>query len=152
MDWKFVSDDIDSISLHDCDISEYIFGEDIALIFEDGFDVAAPNPLNETGRHKRTGKAAVVLKGGKFLLAEYPSYEDRDKGIVPAEKIDRSEFAALDLEVYCFYYENGVLTLECVVWKPKDRSFCSVMLSCDELLFCWNEFTDDAWFQDYDNK
>ncbi len=151
MDWKFASDDIDSISLHDCDISAFEFGEDIVLMFEDGFDVAALNPLNETGRHKRTGKAAVVLKNGRFISAEHPSYEDRDGSIVPAKKIKQSELSALDLEVYGFEeFENGVLTLACYAWSPKGgrTAFCHVKLSCDGLLFCWNEFTDDAWFQE----
>ncbi len=80
MDMKFVSDDIDSISLHDCDISEFKFGEDIELIFEDGFDVASPNPLNGTGRHKRTGEAAVVLKNGRYVSGEM-SFGRRGRGL-----------------------------------------------------------------------
>lgn len=151
MDWKFMSDDVDSISLHDCDISEYIFGGDIALIFNDGFDVAAPNPLNATGRHKRTGKAAVLLKNGKFISAEYPSYEDKNGDTVPASEIAQSELSAHELEVFGIDgYENGVLTLACYDWSPTGgrTAFCRLKLSCDELLFCWNEFTDDAWFQE----
>lgn len=151
MDWRSVSDDIDSISLHDCDISEYFFGEDIALIFEDGFDVAAPNPMNDTGRHKRTGRAAVLLKGGRLLSAEYPSYEDNNGDTVPAKEITQSELPSLELEVYGIDdYENGILTLACYDWSPDGgrTALCRLKLFCDELLFCWNEFTDDAWFQE----
>ncbi len=151
MDQKFISDDIDSISLHDCDISEFVFGDDIVLIFEDGFDVCAENPLNKTGRHKRTGKAAVVLKKGEFLSAEYPSYEEDNGSFVPAEKIEQSELSSLELEVYDIdSYENGVLTLSCYACNPKidGAPFCRVRMSCAELLFCWNKFTDDAWFQE----
>lgn len=150
MDWKFVSDDIDSISLHDCDITAWEFGEKIALLFGDGFDVCAENPLNGTGRHKRTGKAAVVLKNGKLISAEYPECTDRNDKIVPAEEISLNELLKLELETTSFEYESGILTLECYVWEPpkSGNSFCVVKLSCDELLFCWNEFTDDAWFQE----
>lgn len=148
MDWKFVSDDMDSISLHDCDISEFIFGEDIELIFEDGFDVTASNPLNGTGRHKRTGKAAVILKNGRFISAEYPSYEENGN-TVPAESIALNELSRLELEVYDIDgYENGVLTLACNAWNTDNGSaFCTVTISCEKILFCWSEFTDDAWFQ-----
>lgn len=147
MAWRFISDDIGSISLHDCDISEFVFGDDITLIFEDGFDVAAPNPLNETGRHKRTDKAAVLLKGGRFISAEYPSYEDKNGNTVPANAIAQSELPSLELEVYGIDgYENGVLTLACYAWRD-EMEFCRLRLLCKELLFCWNEFTDDAWFQ-----
>lgn len=147
MEWKFISGDCGSISLHDCDISGFVFGDDIELMFEDGFDVTAENPLNETGRHKRTGKAAVLLKGGKFISAEYPAYEDGNGDTVPAEEIAQSELPQLELEVYDIDgYENGIVTFACFAWA-NDMAFCVIKMSCERLLFCWNEFADDAWFQ-----
>ena len=147
MDWKFVSDDLNSVSLHDCDISDFVYGGDIELIFENGFDITAENPLNDTRRHKRTGKAAVLLKGGKLLSAEYPSYEDENGKTVPAKEIAQSELPSLELEVYDIDdYENGVVAFTCFAWV-NNMKFCRIKFYCDELLFCWNEFTDDAWFQ-----
>ena len=65
MDFKYCAET--GVTLHDCEISEWIFGEDITLVFEDGFDVFANCPENDTGRHKRTGKSAVILKSSGFI-------------------------------------------------------------------------------------
>lgn len=150
MEWRFVSDDTDSISLHDCDISEFVFGCDIVLMFEDGFDVAAPNPLNETGRHKRTGKAAVVLKNGRYVSGEMSLgrvYNSAGEGFTDeCRLIAESELSALELEVLEFKLENG--TVFFVGDSRKERNFCELKFTCDTMLFCWNEFTDDAWFQE----
>lgn len=151
MEWEFVSDDFNSLSLHDCDISEFVFEDDMALIFEYGFDICAENPLNETGRHKRTGKASVLLKNGKFVSAEYPEYTETDGSVIPAKKIDPKELQPLELEVYSFDYESGIFGLDCLAWTNK-HLLCRVQFSCSEVLFCWNEFTDDAWFQDFGKK
>lgn len=102
------------------------------------------NPQNLSGRHKRTGNAAIVLKNGAFHSAEYPSYEDNGKE-VPAQNIDFSELSELELEVFDYYFENGVFTLECITLHGE---FCKVKLTCGKPLFCWNEFTEDAWFQE----
>ena len=142
--WKYVSDNWENISLHDYDISEFVFGRDITLGFVDGFDVCKENPQNLSGRHKHTGNAAVILKNGAFLSAEYPSFEDNGKEI-PAQSIEFSELSGLELEVFDHYFENGIFTLECTAWNSKG-SFCKVNFTCEKPLFCWNEFTEDAWF------
>lgn len=146
MDWKCRSNDCESVSRHDCDITEWRFEEgELSLIFEYGFDIYAENHLNGTGRHKRTGEAAVVLKNAEFLSAEYPEYTVGDK-LMPAEKIGLNEVLPLELEVFGFGYENGVFSMECCVHHSR-KFYCCVDFSCAELLFCWNELTDDAWFQ-----
>lgn len=147
MEWRYVSDDWESVSLHDYDITDIEINEDIILNYADGFDICAENPLNDTERHKHTGKAAVVLKNGAFLSAEYPSYEDGKLGTVPAQNIGLEELLTLDLEVYSFDLKNGIFTLECNVWQS-EKSFLTARFKCEKPLFCWNEFTDDAWFQE----
>lgn len=147
MKWRYCSEDWQSVSLHDCDISEFLFGDDIELIFEYGFDIYAENPLNETGRHKRTGKASVLLKSGKLVSAEYPEYTETDGSVIPAKTIDPQELQPLELEVYGFDYESGIFGLDCLAWANMSL-LCRVQFSCAEALFCWNEFTKDAWFQD----
>lgn len=154
LDMKFVSDDIDSISLHDCDISEFKFGEDIELIFEDGFDIASPNPLNGTGRHKRTGKAAVVLKKGQYVSGEMSFgrvYNNAGDGFADeCRPISENELSELQFEVLAFKFEDGTAFFVGDSWK--ECNFCELKFVCANMLFCWNEFTDDAWFQDYENE
>lgn len=146
MDWIFKSDHCESISLHDYDITNIEINEDVTLNFADGFDVCAENPLNDTGRHKHTGKAAVVLKNGEFLSAECPSYEENGEKI-PAENISLDELLTLNSEIYSFDFENGVFTLECLIHNAQ-RTFFKARFKCDKPVFCWNEFTEDAWFQE----
>lgn len=150
MEWKFISDNCDSISLHDCDISEFVFGEDVVLIFEDGFDVAAQNLLNETGRHKRTGKAAAVLKNGRYISGEMSLgrvYNSAGEGFTDeCRSIEKNELSELELEVLDFKFEDGTAFFVGDSWK--EHSFCELKFSCEKVIFCWNEFTDDAWFQE----
>lgn len=154
MDWKYITES-DEVMLHDCLVTEWIFGKDITLNFEDGFDVCAANPLNDTGRHKRTGKSTVILKNASFISAEYPSYTVthsdgliEDIAAIELSFDDISKFD--DAEILSSDYENGVFTLKGLMGEHDD--FCRILLSCDKPLYCWNEFTDDAWFQDWNRE
>lgn len=151
MNWKYITES-DEVSLHDCTVTEWVFGEDISLNFEDGFDVCRANPLNDTGRHKRTGESAVILKNAKFISAEYSAYTvtHSDKTIeeIPATELTFDEIAKFaEAEILSSDYENGVFTLNGLAGIQ--HGFFRFFLSCDKPLYCWNEFTDDAWFQDY---
>lgn len=150
MEWGYCSEDWKSISLHDNFISGMRFEDDVTIEFEDGFDVCAENPLNDTGRHKYTGQAAVLLKNGRFISAKYLSYTEKlpdgRENVVSEEKMSFGELRRLDLEVFDFDFEENVVTIWCVV-RNNSKSFCEFKLSCDELLFCWNELLGDAWFQ-----
>lgn len=153
MNWKYITES-DEVSLHDCIVTEWLFGEDITLNFEDGFDVCRTNPLNDTGRHKRTGESAVILKNAKFISAELPAYtvthSDKTTEEIPATELTFDETAKFaDAEILSSDYENGVFTLEGMAEIHHGDYFFRVLLSCDKPLYCWNEFTDDAWFQDY---
>ena len=142
MDWKFQTNDC-RVTLHDHEITEFVFDEDITLIFEDGFDVFADCSLNKTGRHKQTGKAAVILKNSKFVSGFISSgFVDRH--------ITQDELLQLELEVLDFRRLPDSVILECDAWSRdthKDAGFCEAEFSCTDVLFGWNEFTDDAWFQ-----
>ncbi len=150
MEWRYCSEDWKSISLHDNFISGMLFEDDVTIEFEDGFDVCAENPLNDTGRHKYTGQAAVLLKNGRFISAKYPSYTEKlpdgSENVVSEEKMSLDELRRLELEVFDFDFEENVVTIWCSVWN-NSKSFCEFKLSCDKLLFCWNELLGDSWFQ-----
>lgn len=156
MNWRYITES-EEITLHDCIVTGWVFGEDIALNFEGGFDVYSDNPLNNTGRHKRTGESAVILKNAKFISAEFPAYtvthSDKTTEEIPAKEVTFDEIAKFaDAEILSSDYENGVFTLEGLA--EIQHGFCKngffrVLISCDKPLYCWNEFTDDAWFQDY---
>lgn len=151
MDWKYITES-DEVTLHDCLVTTWDFGNDVTLNFEDGFDVCASNPLNDTGRHKRTGESAVILKNASLISAEYSAYtvtqSDGNTAEIPAKEITLDVISTFDdAEILSSNYENGVFTLNGLA--EIHYGFFSIMLSCDKPLYCWNEFTDDAWFQDY---
>ena len=130
------------VTLHDCEIGEWIFGEDITMIFEDGFDVFADCPQNDTGRHKRTGKSAVILKNAGFISGKAYLANDEEMQ-VNKEHLSDMEFDVLDFKIL-----PCSVIIECDAWKDgKDAGFCELEFSCEKALYCWNEYIDDAWFQ-----
>ena len=129
------------VSLHDCAISGWISGEDTVCEFEDGFDVFADNPENITGRHKRTGKAAVVLKNAVFVSCELSD----DNGTTALTETD---IAGLELDVLDFRRFPDSVLFACDAFRNgRDAGFCELEFSCSEVIYCWNDYTDDAWFQ-----
>lgn len=147
MDWKYTSDVFDSVTLHDCRITRWIFGGDIICELDDGFDVFADCPQNDTGRHKRTGKAAMILQNADFLRGTlYVS--DKDE-----KPLGKDDIAMLELEVLEEKRHTDSVFLACDAWKTKyGDCYCEIEFSCSGIIYCWNEFTEDAWFQDYDKK
>lgn len=144
MDRKYRSDDYQTVSLHDHSLTECLHnGDELLLMFEDGFDVCAENPLNETGRHKHTGKAAVALKDGRFLEGTLYISEKEEKPLC-GEDIPSLMIDVLELK----RYPDSVF-LACDAWlAPREYCFCTIEFACAGVEFCWNDFTDDAWFQD----
>ena len=142
MDRKYKTNE-NNITLHDHEITEWIFGEDITLVFEDGFDVFADCALNDTGRHKQTGKSEVILKNGRFVSGFISlGFVDRN--------VTRDELRQLELEVLDFKRLPRGIVLDCDAWNQdtrKDAGFCEIEFSCEDVLYCWDEFKDDAWFQ-----
>ena len=141
MDWKYKSDNFRGVSLHDCSISGWICGKDTVVEFEDGFDVFSDNPENITGRHKRTGKSAVVLKNAAFISGELSD----DNGTAALKQAD---IAGLELDVLDFKRFPDSVLIACDAFRDgRDSGFCELEFSCSEVLYCWNDYTDDAWFQ-----
>lgn len=138
MEWKFTAEN--AVTLHDCGISEIIFGEDVILMFDDGFDVFADCPQNGTGKNMRTGKAAVILDNARFISGEI-SLDDE------ARQITADELSELELGILDFRELPDSVLLECDAFRDgKDAGFCEVEFACKGVRFCWNEFTDEAWF------
>ncbi len=144
MDWKYRSGDCRSVSLHDNDLTESRSDSDgLLLIFENGFDVCAENPLNDTGWHKHTGKAAVALKNGRFLEGTLFVAQTEEK------PLREEEIAELTIEVLDFKCYPDSVFLACDAWTAEHGvCYCQIEFACAGVEFCWNEFTDDAWFQD----
>ena len=141
MDWKYKSVCFRGVSLHDCAISGWISGGDTVVEFEDGFDVFADDPQNDTGRHKRTGKAAVVLKNAAFISGELS--DNNDTGTLA-----ESDIAGLELDVLDFKRFPDSVLFACDAFRNgRDAGYCELEFSCSDVIFCWNDYTDDAWFQ-----
>ncbi len=150
MNFKYSADT--GVTLHDCDITEWIFGDDISAVFEDGFDVFKDCPQNDTGHSKHTGKAAVVLKNGKFIKGEVSlgnTYYEAGEGFPETEckPLTLEEIPELEFEVLDFKILPDGAVFMCDAWKDgEDAGFCEIEFSSDAVLFQWNEFTENAWF------
>lgn len=141
-DWKVITED-DNISLHDHSVSSFDFGNDILLLFEDGFDVTKEHSCNETMRHKQTGVSAVILhdaayvKGIKFL----PGNKEKEVAL--------EELNLIDLEVldFSFCKEKQEVKILGDAWE--ERLYCELTFKANSVSYCWDDFVDDAWFQDW---
>ncbi len=141
-DWKVITED-DNISLHDHSVSSFDFGNDILLLFEDGFDVTKEHSCNETKRHKQTGASAVILhdavyvKGIKFL----PGNKEKE---VALEEVNLIDLEVLD---FSFCKENQEVK---IFGEAGDECLCcELTFKADRISYCWDDFVDDAWFQDW---
>lgn len=141
MDWKIVTED-DQISLHDHSISDIHFGTDIILLFDDGFDVTRNNTENKTGRHKRTGSASVILHNGIYMQGIKFLLNDAEKNV------NKEEVSNIDPEVleFSFDSDNGKIEIIGDAWD--ECLLCKLEFKASKVSYCWNEFVDDAWFQD----
>jgi len=152
--WKYKSGDIENISLHDNFINKIqVDGDNILLIFDDGFDVLKTHPLNDTGKSKRTTKSQIVLKKSEFREGRVYSWEQQDKH----DKIDFERllspdcfFEVLDW-ILKFSKEDGKVSIQGnICWENfSNREYSILEFSCEEILFCWNDYCDDAWFEEW---
>lgn len=162
--WRNQSADSDTISLHDCMISEIVQTEAaIVLNFADGFDVTCNHSLNHTGRHKRTGPAAVILQHGHFEEGSFNSGGTQQISMVDGVIVERiipeialSEqafFKKITFEVLSFTWEAAQkhFLLFGLNWTNDgpacQEEYCEIRLSCEHVVYCWNEFVANAWFQ-----
>lgn len=148
--WKVESSDFEHISLHDNFISKVqMDGDDILLIFNEGFDVVKTHPLNDTGKSKLTTAAQIILRNGnltKGTLLRYIGTENQ--GI--EEEINFTYLLNFthEIEVSHFHVENGVFSLFSHEIIHDDKmDFLTLAFSCNDVLFCWNDYASDAWFE-----
>ena len=146
--WKHESCDIENISLHDHSIDEIQTNDnDILLIFNEGFDVAKTHSLNDTGKLKHTTTSQVVLKNSQFLNGLIHHWEWQEKKSEQKE-IDLVWFlnSTCSFEVLNFKLENGVVCLKGnMCWENSPKSeYSELAFSCNEVLFCWNDYSEDA--------
>ena len=142
MNWKVITEDTE-ISLHDHVITDVEIGKDIILYFEDGFDVTRENACNNTGRHKLTGNAAVVLQNATFIEVIKYLADNAEKRVALEELRD------LEFEMLKFTEDNE--KQEVVIFGDAwdECAFSKLVFWASGVLYCWNEFVDDAWFQDW---
>ena len=69
--WKHLSDNATDISLHDHYITKFIQdGNDIILVFEEGFFIDKTHPENNTGEHQFSTSSAIILKDGNLIIED----------------------------------------------------------------------------------
>ena len=158
--WKYESSDFENISLHDNFIDKIqAEGNDILLIFDEGFDVVKTHPLNDTGKSKRTTTSQIILRNAKFLKGIIYYWTQKDKQ-TEQESIDLEwlmnstcSFEVLDWALN-FKMEDGVVLLKGIMcWEnsPK-KEYSQIEFSCHDVLFCWNDYSEDAWFEGWPER
>ena len=169
--WKFVSEDGETLSLHDhCITRAEEIGPDLALHFDgDGFDVTKDNPLNPTGRHRNTGPAAIVLKNWRFIDGALDrgvevNYPNGTRYSLPEKPLTRELLLSGAFEAGVLEHdwspESGVFHLDGdggVYYEGSETpdgpaGFIVLELYAQRVLFCWNDLPRDAWFQDWPRK
>ena len=153
--WKYESCDFENVSLHDHLIERIQTSRnDILFIFDKGFDIAATHPLNDTGKSKRTATSQIVLRNAKFLKGvvhhwEFHEKRDTQEEVDLAWLIDSyCNFEVLDWVLDC-KEKNCMVSLHGNVCR-KDSSkseYSEFVFSCNSVLFCWNDYSEDAWFE-----
>jgi hypothetical protein len=156
--WKYQSSDVENISLHDQVIDEIqTHDDDILLIFNEGFDVVKTHPLNDTGKSKHTTASQIILRNAEFLKGITHHWAGQEKKS-EQEEFDIAwflkstcSFEVLDLD---FNAEDGVVSLNgnmCLEISPK-MEYSELEFSCNEFLFCWNDYSEDAWFEEWPER
>lgn len=142
MNWKVITEDTKS-SLHDHVITDVEIGKDIVLYFEDGFDVTKDNACNNTGRHKLTGNAAVILQNATFIEGIKYLANNAEKRVI-VEELKELEFEVLE---FIADEERKEVVIFGDAWD--ESVFSKLVFRASKVFYCWNEFVDDAWFQDW---
>lgn len=150
--WKYKSSDFEHISLHDHCIDRIISdGNDILLIFDDGFDIVKTHPLNITGKSKQTTNAQIVLRNAGFLKGVEHRWNQKKK-CSEEKKFDFAYLigSAFEAEILKFKLEDGVFSLDvklCLHEPDYYGEFAELSFTCTDSLFCWNDYSSDSWFE-----
>ena len=155
--WKYTSRDEDCISLHDNFLSKILIcNDDIALFFDDGFDILNTHPLNDTGKAKHTTTSQVFLKNAKFIGGKV-----HNSKILEHWNMSAGDFLTLInlpyiFEVYSFLLDTSVRAVKFTLnggltYKEKGfiSEFADISFRCTDYLFCWSDYSNDAWFENW---
>lgn len=153
--WKIKTND-NRISLHDCIISCENSIKGIVFHFDEGFNVLKENEHNNTGQHKTTGESLLLLKNSTWIscITESSIVTMHNKTIqLEPKEIPFQEILAYKMEImsYEIALENNIVKVEVLIqgfYQQETSNYATITIQADELVFCWNEFVADAWFQD----
>ena len=153
--WKYESYDFENISLHDHVVDEIrLDGKDILLVFKEGFDIVKTHALNNTGKSKQTTSAQMILKDGNLIKGTVLRYVGAERQGTE-EKIDLVWLLnfAHGIEVHSFGIKEGVFFLYSHEILYDDKvDFLTLEISCSQVLFCWGDYSSDAWFEGWPNR
>ncbi|MCL2216070.1 MAG: hypothetical protein FWB91_03510 [Defluviitaleaceae bacterium] len=153
--WKYESCDLENISLHDNLIDKIqVDDNDILLVFCEGFDIVKTHPLNDTGKSKHTTMSQIRLKNAQFLKGiihywEWQGERSEEEEIGLEWLLNSSYyFEVLDWTLKFNAEDGTVLLCGNMCWEnsPK-REYSELRFSCSDVLFNWNDYSDDAWFE-----
>jgi len=152
--WKYKSCDIENISLHDHFIDEILVnGNDILLMFGEGFDVVKTHSLNDTGKSKHTTKSQIVLKNSKFLKGVIHHEQQQEEFDIDGLLNSTCSFEVLDWTLNFKVGDEIVTLFGNMCWENSNkREFSELEFSCSDVLFCWNDYSEDAWFEGWSER
>lgn len=160
--YKYTTKEEETISLHDHFIEKIIFSDNIILEM-DGFDITRDNEYNKTGKHKYSEKTCIVLKNGKYKegLFEFTTTASKEENFKETHYIEEIKEADIISNKYNFEvlehlinYDTldktkKIFKIDCV---DKIKFYCSLEFYCDEVIFCFNDYFSDAWFEGWNDK
>jgi hypothetical protein len=152
---------IEHLSLHDCMIEDAkITNSNLILEFEH-IDVLDTHPLNPYGVAKCTGKASLIFENYSVLQSHFFDTRGIKKRIIVEEDARKTDVAILDLT-------SGFEVLEVKrLEENNDFSVCKFFGECSNtlnsdfgeftlkfknVLICWDELNEDAWFVDFPTR
>ena len=146
--WKYESYDNKNISLHDHYIDKiFVDGNDIWLIFSEGFDVVKTHPLNDTGKSKHTTTSQIILRNADFIEQDEMDFVSLINSTFSFEVLDWT----MERNI-----EDGVIILngEFTEWSDTGfkKEFAQLKFTCSDFLFCWNDYSEDAWFEGWPER
>lgn len=149
--YKFVDNQDEHISLHDCRANGISLGDGVlSFVFDNGFWIGADHTLNPHGEPMYTDKSEV-----RFHLL----YNDINNDITiyiftnEGEKTFREELSLDEFvkminsgsaEIEFLYEYKGYrdVIFECWLWFEEEpyHKECVLIISTDDIKYCWNEF------------
>ena len=144
--WKHVSDNATEISLHDHYITKFIRdGNDIVLVFEEGFFIDKAHPENNTGEHQFSTYSAIILQDGNLISSEERFVEGKDSlsHSIQEELLFTDSYRDMLVGYHTWSPQKQIFGIVAFLESPSLS--LDLRFHCSKAVVCWNEFAQGDW-------